>query len=528
MKKYCFLFILVCILLLNGCFGDGYSKSNDPEIYLSYELLENGTYRINGFSTKPVRNLVIPSYIKGIKVTSIAESAFEVKQVIGLRPKDIESVVIEEGIKIIDNYAFKNCGATSYKLSDSIEIIGESAFSDNCERTINLPKNIKEIGNYAFSSVTFLSELYLDKVLLGEGVFYRSNVRKVTFSDYYTEIPNRLFCEVSSLEEVVIPDTCTKIGDEAFKSTNIKNIVFCENLSYFGDRAFFGSRLESIVFNAEYINMNYSSFGDLDRLNTITFNNTKLIDNVSQAFNSTNFKEIYLNDVENYCIVNKGLCEGTKLLLAPNNFDNFEGISIISSYAMAGRDYSNLTIPNDVTVDSNAFNGSKIENLILYSSNVNTKAFYYTTINKMAISTKVIRKDVFYNVSDLKVIEFLEGVETIQTEAFVCLHELETIYLPASLKQIKTAGFIQCSRLKNVYYNLKQGDPADLYAGSFVQYISNVLTETGQINATINSDLKIYVNADIYDKCLKSWNKMPIGEHYIYHDNLINHIELYE
>ena len=49
-------------------------------------------------------------------------------------------------------------------------------------------------------------ELYLDGIELGIGAFYDTRVKKVTFSDYYTEIPDYLFASSKILEEVVLPE----------------------------------------------------------------------------------------------------------------------------------------------------------------------------------------------------------------------------------------------------------------------------------------------------------------------------------
>ena len=527
MKKWILLLTIMLLLLLNSCFGSGYTKSENPNEYLTFELLDNGTYTVTGFSGYPAKNLVIPSTYKGVMVTEIAEEAFENEPRLGLRPKDIETVTIQDGIKIINSRAFRFCGATKYTLPNSIEVIGDNVFDDHVERKINFPNNLKKVGEYAFAGFTFQDELYLDGIELGIGAFYDTRVKKVTFSDYYTEIPDYLFASSKILEEVVLPDTCTKIGYEAFASCNLKNLKFGSMLSEFGKRAFANnSNLETIEFNAEKLYFNSFTFGNISSLKEISFNNTTYIENLGEAFCNSKFNNIHFNNVTNYYLDHGAVCLDKYLLLAPSDFNNFENTTTIEPYAFSGRNYDNITIPSGVTISKRAFYSSNINNLVVNTDSIYTEAFYNATINNLSISTKSIGSNEFYGVDDLKVIYFLEGVEEIGSEAFSCLFELETIYLPKSLKKISTAGFVQCHSLKEVFYAKEEGTPADLYAGSFIKYISNILTSTGQIDATINPELKIYVHNNIYDACVDAWSKTPTGEHYIYNDSLSNHIEI--
>ena len=104
------------------------------------------------------------------------------------------------------------------------------------------------------------------------------------------------------------------------------------------------------------------------------------------------------------------------------------------------------------------------------------------------------------------------------------MFDLEKVYISETVEKIETAAFIQCHRLKDVYYLKKDTPIVDLHAGTFIIYISNIVTEDHRIKATINDDFKIHVNSEIYDECINLWSDMQADNKYIYHKSLKEHI----
>ena len=85
----------------------------------TYEIHDSGAV-ITGYTGKDTY-IVIPSHIDGYAVVGIGESAFAYSK--------INTVIISEGIKNIDWFAFYACPSlTSVTLPRSIESIGYSAF----------------------------------------------------------------------------------------------------------------------------------------------------------------------------------------------------------------------------------------------------------------------------------------------------------------------------------------------------------------------------------------------------------------
>ena len=88
--------------------------------------------------------------------------------------EDYEEIVIEKGVKKIDEAAFMNCvNLRCITLPNTIEEIGSCAFM-GCENLeyINIPKKCKVIGDFAFidcsSKIKFIgNEKQLDKIEIG-------------------------------------------------------------------------------------------------------------------------------------------------------------------------------------------------------------------------------------------------------------------------------------------------------------------------------------------------------------------------
>jgi len=561
MKKLFVIFLNILFLfglcLFSGCNKEKYSAETDPTRYLEFSLLEDGTYRVDGFVDLSVLHLVIPSTYNNIPVTTIRNSAFEPQRGIwgGIYTAPIESVIIEEGITTVGSEAFVDCGAKSFILPDSIIEVGSEAFNLQDSYTINYPINVKHIGDLAFCHANFTDGVIeIDGVTLQGTPFQQTNVKKVVFSSVYKELPHGIFQGCGELEEVVLPTGLESIPSHAFyqclslkeivldenikeieesafyQCLSLKEIVIGENIKEIEEYAFFNSGLEKVSFKGENIWIEPRVFGSCKNLNALELNDV-YIDGcqLGNIFELAPLKNVTISESSRYKLIDGAICEDnniwTVLLLGRSNFNSFDKINMIDGYAFLKCEFDELIVPDTVTgIGEFAFAYAAINNLVYSAKVISNKAFYYATIQSASIFTEHISGGAFEDVKELKTLHIGNGCKEIASQAFICLFDLEEVYISETVEKIETAAFIQCHSLKDVYYLKKDTPIVDLHAGTFIIYISNIVTEDHRIKATINEDFKIHVSNQIYDECVKLWSDMENDSKYIYHESLKEHI----
>jgi hypothetical protein len=142
--------LLVLVMLFTLAFaGNAFAAESD------YSYVDNGdgTATITGYSGTDT-NLVIPSTVDGLTVTSIGADAFE--------NKGISEVTIPNTVQTIGSGAFKSNSLTSIIIPDSVITIGDRAFAKNSLTSVTIPENVVNIEALAFAdnqitSATFLS-----------------------------------------------------------------------------------------------------------------------------------------------------------------------------------------------------------------------------------------------------------------------------------------------------------------------------------------------------------------------------------
>lgn len=198
-----------------------------------------------------------------------------------VRKKDIRSVVLDNRITHIGDYAFDKCtniesvrytgytGNAGVALPESVTTIGVHAFSDtgvtgtlklpehlteidssafyHCGKLngeLKLPDTVKEIGGFAFHSCGFTGKLELPASLENIGndafEFCSGLTGKLTFPSKMNEINSSIFHE-TGITEVVIPSSIKTVRDFAFDSCmNLKKVYLPTEIPKIYNRAFRG------------------------------------------------------------------------------------------------------------------------------------------------------------------------------------------------------------------------------------------------------------------------------------------------
>lgn len=121
----------------------------------------------------------------------------------------IRSVVVDDGVTHIGNYAFLQCTSlTSVTIGNSVTTLGDSVFR-NCTSlaSVTIPDSVMSIGPWAFTNCPVLASVTIP-----------NSVTSIGFSAFYG---------CTSLTSVTIPASVTSIGVTAFTHcTSLVNIFF--------------------------------------------------------------------------------------------------------------------------------------------------------------------------------------------------------------------------------------------------------------------------------------------------------------
>ena len=219
----------------------------------AYQLISNS---IGGISNM----IVIPNYVKHEdgtleKVTVITKNVFYKITTSGgvsshsctLAPQGIsetnipagKDLIISNGIKTIEEYAFFTCLLNSVILPNTLESIGASAFNLNQFNSVILPNSLTAIEKYAFTSSGIRGNLIIPNNVtkIGDAAFAGGNCDESSteaICKLTNEITNVTFApnskidtigesafEANSLTKIVIPGSITKIGSDAFNCSTL-------------------------------------------------------------------------------------------------------------------------------------------------------------------------------------------------------------------------------------------------------------------------------------------------------------------
>jgi hypothetical protein len=247
--------------------------SYKPSQGLAFSLNADGeSYAVSGMGDCSDATLAIPLSHNGLPVTSIADNAFKDKQITGLIIPDnitsigvsafqnctaLKSIVIGKGVEVINNYAFYNCTALTkiqYNATEAATVgtkecnvayAGNYIFycagysADGIEVTIGA--NVKELPLYLFCP-TILDETHGPKIV---------NVKFEEESEC-KEINATVFERNNFLQEIIIPDSVTMIGDYAFAlCKKLQSVTIGKGVETIGNYAFYNcTALTKIQYNA--------------------------------------------------------------------------------------------------------------------------------------------------------------------------------------------------------------------------------------------------------------------------------------
>ncbi len=447
------------------------SNAKSITLYAKFDtiLLFDSTGTVTGINPAVglVTNLLIPTVVNEIALTSIGDGAFK-------NATRLKTVTIGSSIEKVGANAFENC----YNL-ESVEYNGAK---------------ITDFGDFAFLNCTKLKDFKLGEsvISLGEGLFKNcTNLNSVEFPEnsYFADpkLSAQMFSGCKNLITINIPISTTLVGESCFKDCEklVINLNLFTNLGSIGAYAFSGSAIESVTLKSQYTVIGEGAFANCYKLASVTIDEDfgiKIIPNklfsgckklTSVIFNSLT------NEIGEEAFYE---CSGLKTLVLGQN------VVKISKNAFCGTSIEELTIPKSVSqILEGAFKNVKLVNV--NSSNLD---------GWWSGETFVELENAYDFAKKLN-----EGIELLHFETFVMSNEDENvvvgltekgklqtaIIIPSEVKVIKRSAFNGAIAQK-VTFELESGwfKTAD-YEDFTILDIDNITGNLGIVEALDSYDL---------------------------------------
>ena len=224
---------------------------------------------------------------------------------------------------------------------------------------------------------------------------------------------------IQSLEHLDISRVnLSVLPTEAFlECTNIKSVILPNTLTAIGTQAFWGSSLVSISIPASVETIEGGAFCRCTALQTVTFEKGSKLKTIKSG-------SIWSGVFES--------CTSLTSIEIPASVETIGWIA-----------FRNCTSLQTVTFEK----GSKLKTIETY-------VFYCTSLTSIEIpaSVETIEEDAFLGCSSLKTVTFEKGTQLKTLDGFAGCTSLTTIEIPASVETIGGSAFEDCTSLQSVMF----------------------------------------------------------------------------
>lgn len=352
----------------------------------------------------------------------------------------IESVIINDGITSIGQYAFSSCS----KL-----------------KSVTIPASVKDINKRAFQYDSNLNEINVNKNNSNytsiDGVLFTKDKKQLII--YPAGIPNSTY---------VIPDGTTKVWTDAFTSCkNLKSITIPASCIDFP-----GGAISEGTTNLENITVdeNNPNYKIVDEILFTKDDQTLVRCPPQKVFDKNEYGEYEIPDsvttVDGYAFQNckKLIRIQIGKLISSLNYLPFQGCSNLNAFLVAIGN-ANFTEINGVLFSKDKEDKDKKhliaypigsfgtsyeipDNVITIAESAFARATNLTSVTGKDVKT--IGRYAFRACSNLKTVKFSDSVEVINENAFISCESLESIDFLNSVTIISNNTFSNCKALKSV------------------------------------------------------------------------------
>ncbi len=177
-----------------------------------------------------------------------------------------------DGFDLVYNYAeipdsMFSCTAGEVRMNSadlsSVRTVGTEAFRGVRVESITLPDSVGRIGDRAFSGCMLKHLRIGGNPALGDAVFMSCTSLGSADIQFVTAIPDSMFSGCSSLSDVQFSRSMVSAGQESFRGTGLKALVFPGTMKVVGNSAFSGCiALEHVAFTGNLDSMGDKAFSD--------------------------------------------------------------------------------------------------------------------------------------------------------------------------------------------------------------------------------------------------------------------------
>ena len=255
------------------------------------------------------------------------------------------------------------------------------------------------------------------------------------------------FFYCSDLKTVLIPNSITTIGRDAFKGCTYLSSVHINDISSWIKTSFYNDASNPLFYaNHLYINGN--------KLEHLVIPDDVSVISAYSFCCCTDLSSVTIND--NVKSIGRGAfygCSSLSSIVLPNS------ITEISDYAFAYCDgLTSITIPPDVTV---------INEGLFFECSALTSIDIPNSVKSIGISS-------FTDCKSLVYVKIPNHVQYIENYSFEGCSNLSTVVLPSCLRGIGTHCFAYCQELSDIYCYVEEIPQveSDAFEGSYIEYVT--------------------------------------------------------
>lgn len=438
------------------------------------------------------------SYLTAVHITDLAAwcgvmaggdyaNPLDVADHLYLNGAEVKDLVIPDGVKTINNLAFKNCqGLRTVTIPKSVTNINHKAFY-NCGNlnTVNIEGNGTDIASYAFAECDNLNTLNITGCItsLGEYAFndcYKLNKVDITdlaawckmtvnaYSnplDYagqlwvngtkitdlvipngVTTINGGVFSQFKGLKSVSIPSSVTSIGNGSFQyCSNLESVSIPNSVTSIGKQAFINcSALKSVNMPNSVTSIGDEAFSGCSGLTSLAMPNSITSIGTYAFRNCTSLTDVELSNgltaIPNYAFTG---CKALTSVVIP------EGVTSIGDYAFQNCSaMTSVDIPSTVNwMGKYDFDGCTA---LTEVGITDLAAWCKMRFGAEKASPFFYAKTMKLNGEPVTDLVFPEGISTIGAYAFAEYKGLKSVVIGNDVTSIAEGAFQDCRDLKDV------------------------------------------------------------------------------